>query len=197
MSIGFNLETYLTVSSFVVSIALLIPIIKSDVKHYGLLYLISALTGVILCYIFIYLRLYSFPYLPFPKISRIPFTVIISIFPLYVLYGVKYSPKPWPSKICFYWVLVHIGVLSEVLGENLTGLIKYGPFWHAWESYTWWWIFLLVFELVGGVIVPQESRKPLNQQLLLTGKPGWFITHFVLIATIFLGGVYAGITLFK
>jgi uncharacterized membrane protein YhaH (DUF805 family) len=64
-------------------------------------------------------------------------------------------------------------------------------------SYTWWWIFLLVFEWVGGIIVPAESRKPLDQELLRYGKIGWFILHFLLISTIFIAGVYAGSTLSK
>jgi hypothetical protein len=197
MNAGWNMETYLSVFPFVISGILSFLIIKTDWKKYGLLYLLSAITGVILCYVFLYLDLYSFPYLLFPKISAIPFTVILSIFPIYVLAGVKYSPKTWAMKIPFYWVLVHLGVSAELWAETQTKLIQYGTFWHVWESYTWWWIYLLVFEWVGGMIVPQELRTPIDQEFLKYGKLGWFISHFILIATIFLAGVYMGKTLLK
>lgn len=192
MNIGWNIETYLTIISFAVTVVLSFLIIKIDFKRYGFLFLLSAIIGVILCYIFIYLNLYTFPYRIFPQISKIPFTLIITIFPFCVLLGVRYSPKSWAYKIPFYWVLVHIGVFTEAYAENLTKLIKYGSHWDLWDSYTWWWIFLLIFEWVGGIIVPQELRKPIDQELLKYGKLGWFILHFLLISSIFIAGVYTG-----
>jgi len=152
--------------------------------------LISALIGVILCYIFIYLGMYTFPYRLFPHISVIPFTAILTLFPAYVLIGVRYSPKSWPWKIPFYWAMVHIGISAEAWAEKCTQLVKYYPPWDTWDSYTWWWIYLLVFEWVGGLIISQELRKPIDEELLKYGKLGFFIIHFILIATIFLAGVY-------
>ncbi|MHB1315911.1 MAG: CBO0543 family protein [Christensenellales bacterium] len=195
MNIGWNIETFLSISSFLFSITISFLIIKKSWKKYGFLYLLSSITGVILCYIFIYLNLYSFPYRLFPQISKIPLTLIVSIFPFYVLVGVRYSPKSWAYKIPFYWVVVHIGVFTEAWAENQTQLIKYNASWDLWASYTWWWIFLLVFEWVGGLIIPQDLRKPLDQELLKYGKVGWFILHFILMSTIFIAGVYAGKTL--
>jgi hypothetical protein len=133
----------------------------------------------------------------FPQISKIPFTAVLTIFPLQVLIGVRYSPKPWPWKIPFYWVMVHVGMTAEVWAEERTQLIKYNPIWDVWDSYTWWWIFLLVFEWVGGLIVSAQFRKPIDQELLRYGKLGWFILHFILISTIFLAGVYAGVVISK
>lgn len=178
------------------TLILLYFVIKIDWKRYGFLLLLSAVVGVALCYIFIYMRLYTFPYLLFPSISKIPLTLILTIFPFYVIYGVRFSPKSWMYKIPFYWVLVHFGVFTEALAEKNTQLIKYAEHWQLWDSYTWWWIFLLVFEFVGGMIIPQEKRKPLDEDLLRYGKVGWFILHFILIATIFLAGLEAGKALF-
>jgi hypothetical protein len=197
MNIGWNIETFLSVFPFVFTGILSFLIIKTDWKKYGTLYLLSAITGAILCYVFIYLHLYSFPYLLFPKVSKIPYTIMLSVFPFFVLVGVKYSPRTWAAKIPFYWTLVHIGVFSEVWSETQTQLIRYGPFWHVWESYTWWWIYLLVFEWVGGLIVPQASRTPIDQEFLKYGKLGWFISHLILIISIFLAGVYTGKVLLK
>lgn len=195
MNIGWNIETYMNVFGFVFSVVICSLIIKINWKQYGLLYLLSAAVGTILCYIFISLKLYEFPYRVFPQISKIPFTLILTMFPFYVLAGVRYSPKSWAHKIPFYWVVVHIGVLSEAYAESQTQLIKYFPPWDLWDSYTWWWIFLLVFEWVGGMIVSPEYRKPIDQELLNYGKIGWFILHFILIASIFVAGVYTGMKL--
>ena len=197
MNIGWNMETYVSIITLILSIAATYLIVKIDWKNYGLLFIISAITGIILCYIFICLGLYTFPYRLFPKISRTPFTAILTIFPFYILLGVRYSPRQWSWKIPFYWVLVHIGMSAEVWAEKCTDLISYGPRWNMWESYTWWWIFLLVFEWVGGMIVPQDKRKPLDQELLRHGKIGWFILHFILICTIFIAGVLMGFSLGK
>lgn len=192
LNIGFNIETYISVTSFILSVIITILIVKINWKKYGFLYLLSAIIGIILCYIFIGLGLYSFPYRLFPSISKIPFTAILTIFPFYVLLGVRYSPRSWPSKIPFYWVMVHLGMLAEVWAETRTQLIKYGSLWDVWDSYTWWWIYLLMFEWIGGLIIPQSLRKPINHDTLMYGKIGWFISHFILISTIFLAGFYAG-----
>jgi hypothetical protein len=197
MNIGWNIETYMSVISLIFTSIICFLIIKIDWKKYGLLFLLSSVIGVILCYIFIYLDLYIFPYRLFPKISKIPFTIILTMFPFYVLLGVRYSPKSWSFKIPYYWAIVHFGVLTEAFAEERTQLIKYNSVWDLWDSYTWWWIFLLVFEWVGGLIITPELRKPLDEELLKYGKLGWFILHFILISTVFLAGVYAGKTLLK
>lgn len=82
--------------------------------------------------------------------------------------------------------------IGEVLAQNYTQIIKYRKFWDTWDSYTWWWLFLLVFEYIGGLIVSKENRKPLNEEWLKYGEIGWFLLHFILITTIFLAGVYVG-----
>lgn len=197
MNIGWNIETYVSLFSLGFTCIIIFLFFKINWKQYGILFLLSAVIGVILCYIFSYLDLYTFPYRLFPKISKIPFTLILTIFPFYVLVGVRYSPKHWPFKIPYYWAIIHFGVLTEAWAEEKTQLIKYNSAWDLWDSYTWWWIFLLVFEWVGGLIISKELRKPLDQELLKYGKLGWFILHFIFISTVFIFGVYTGTTIFK
>jgi hypothetical protein len=125
MNIGWNLETYISIISFIITIVALFFIIRIDWKKYGFLFIISSIVGVIICFIFIGLNFYEFPYRLFPGISKIPFTAILTVFPFYVLLGVRYSPKLWSWKIPFYWVLVHIGMFAETWAESHTQLIKY------------------------------------------------------------------------
>jgi hypothetical protein len=192
MNFNWNIETYILVTGIVMSTIGSIFILKKNWKQYGLLYIMTAVTGCLLCLLFIRMGLYEFPYRLFPYLSRMPFFVIVTLFPFYVLAGVRYSPDKWAWKIPFYWVLVHIGMSGEVLAQNYTQIIKYRSFWDTWDSYTWWWLFLLVFEYVGGLIVSKEYRKPLNVELLKYGKIGWLILHFILILTIFMAGFYMG-----
>lgn len=196
MNVGWNIETLLSVGALAASIAGCIFILSKNWKQYGTLFLLSGIVGVALCYLFIYLDLYSFPYRLFPSVSTIPFTLILTVFPFYVLAGVRYSPVSWGWKIPFYWVLVHIGVLAESIIEKYTQIIKYNTHWGIWDSYVWWWLFLLVFEWVGGLLVRPEFRKPLDPAHLRYGTVGWFMTHFILIVSIFLAGIVAGKTLF-
>lgn len=123
-----------------------------------------------------------------------PFEAILTVFPFIVLYGVRYSPEPWAWKIPFYWAIVHVGMLFETAVLLKTRLIRYEFKWDFWDSYTWWWIFLLVFEWVGGLIIPSHLRKPINTQEFTYGKKWWAVFHFIVIVTIFLGGYYLGRT---
>lgn len=193
MNLQNNVETYLILGSIILSLIGSFFILRIDLKRYGLVFLISGITGYILCYIFIKIGFYSYPHRLFPGISIMPFETILTVFPFLVILGVCYSPAPWAYKIPFYWVIVHLGVLSETLAQNLTGLIRYDYEWDLWDSYTWWWIYLLVFDYVGGLIVPNHLRKPIPTEAFGYRKWAWFVLHFVLITTIFLGGYYLGL----
>lgn len=193
MNLQWNIETYITLTFFFLSLLGSYLIIRLDWKRYGLVFLLSGIVGNILCYIFVQLGFYSFPYRIFPQISTMPFETILTIFPLIVLIGIRYSPRPWLYKIPFYWVIVHLGMLGETLAQNFTRLISYDFHWDFWDSYTWWWIFLLTFDYIGGMIVPEHLRKPLETEHMNYTKLGWFLLHFILIITIFLGGYYLGI----
>ena len=70
--------------------------------------------------------------------------------------------------------------------------MDYKENWDAWDSYTWWWIYLLLFEWIGGKIVPPPSRKPIQSKPFRYGRWGWVVFHFIVITTIFLAGVYTG-----
>ena len=197
MNFHWNIETYLLVSTIALSLLGSVLIMKINWKQYGLLYVTAAITGNIICYIFVSLGLYSFPYRLFPRLARFPLFTILTLFPFYVMAGVRYSPKKWVYKIPFYWAVVHIGVLVEVLAEKYTQIIKYGRSWDTWDSYTWWWLFLLTMEYVGGLFVSNEFRKPVDEELFRYGKKGWFIFHFIVIVTIFLAGIDMGVMISK
>ena len=167
-------------------------IIRYDWKRYGLLFLISGLVGNILCYIFVKTGFYSFPVRLFPKISIMPFEAILTVFPFYVLLGVRYSPKLWAYKIPFYWAIVHLGMLGETLVLNSTKLVEYNFKWDFWDSYTWWWIYYLLFDWIGNLIVPQKAQRPISQNSFRYGKWAWIVFHFILVITVFLGGLYLG-----
>lgn len=187
-----NLEIYLLVIPTLISIIGCGFIIRIDWKQYGFLFLLSSAVGGLICYLLTLIGFYTFPYRLLPNICRFPFYTILSVFPLYVLLGVRYSPQPWPWKIPFYWIMVHLGVLSEVLVENNTDLLKYLQYWDLWDSYTTWWLYFLIFEWVGGLIVSPEKRRPIDQESFRFGRLGWFILHFVLILTVLLAGFYVG-----
>jgi len=192
MNIGWNIESFMTLSGTIITGIGSIIILKKNWKQYGILYLASTITGHILCLIFLKMHFYSYPYHLFPKLYQMPFTLLFTMFPFYVLLGVRYSPISWKFKIPFYWVIVHIGVFGEVLAENFTEVIKYNKFWDTWDSYTWWWIFLLFFELLGSQIVSQDFRKPISEGHFKYSKLGWYLVHFILVVTIFFAGYYLG-----
>jgi hypothetical protein len=192
MNLQWNLETYILLGGTIFSGIGTIWIMKTNWKQYGLLFLISSVIGNILCFLFILLKFYTYPYNLFPSLFPMPFSLLLSMFPFYVLFGVKYSPSSWKFKIPFYWVLVHTGVLGETLAQNHTQVIRYGKYWDTWDSYTWWWIFLLVFELIGGIVVSKENRRPILEESFRYGNSTWYLVHFILIATIFLAGFYLG-----
>ncbi|HET7628504.1 MAG TPA: CBO0543 family protein [Bacillales bacterium] len=196
MNIQWNVESIVLIGSTLLGAAGSLWIMKNNWKAYGFLFVISAFVGQLICYLFVALGYYSFPYTILPQISAMPFTAILTIFPFYVLLGVRYSPRPWGWKIPYYWVFVHLGMLGEVWAEEKTNLIRYKLDWNNWDSYTWWWIYLLLFEWVGGLLVPDEDRKPLDPGTLRFGRIGWFILHFVLIGSIYLAGVFTGYKLF-
>lgn len=187
-----NMEAFLLTSGIILTVIGLGFFLRLDWKRYGILFLTSASIGAFLCALFIFFGFYEFPFRSLPNVSPMPLPHIVTFFPLYVMIGVRYSPEKWGWKIPFYWAMVHIGVFSEALILQFTDLVIYKNKWDLWDTYTLWWIYLLVFEWVGGLIIPRYLRKPLNPETLRFGKIGWFILHFILIATIFLAGFYLG-----
>lgn len=192
MNIQWSTEFYIYITALLISLIGSYFIIRINWKRYGLLFLLSGLAGNIICYIFVKAGFYSFPYRLFDGISVMPFDALLIVFPFLVLLGVCYSPKKWAYKIPFYWVIVHLGMLSETLMKINTKLIEYDFEWDFWDSYTWWWIFFLGFEWIGGLIVPEKFRNPIDSEAFRYGKWAWVVLHFILILTIFLGGYYLG-----
>ena len=188
-----NINGLLLIFAILFSIIGSLFIIRIDWKRYLLLFLISGIIGNIICYVFVKIGFYSFPYRLFPKISLMPFVAISTFFPFYVLLGVRYSPKSWAYKIPFYWAFIHLGMLGETLVKLNTDLIRYNFEWDFWDSYTWWWIFFLLFDWIGGLIIPEHLRKPIDSELFRYGNWVWIVFHFIVISTFFLGGYYLGL----
>lgn len=166
-------------------------IIRLDWRRYGLLFLTSSIVGNLLCYLFTFLGFYSFPNMPFHGHFLIPYGLISTLFPFIVLVGVRYSPERWIWKIPFYWGVVHLGVFGEYIFKQ-TSIFKFHQEWDLWDSYTLWWIFLLLFELLGGKIIPPQLRRPIDSQSFRYGRWAWIVFHVIVIITIFLAGVYLG-----
>ncbi|RKD25774.1 hypothetical protein BEP19_02195 [Ammoniphilus oxalaticus] len=173
------------------SIAGACMIARHNWRRYGALYFTSAVVGSLLCLLFVQFNFYSFPVTLIPNVP-IPLTQMFTALPLLVLLGVRYSPTRWPWKIPFYWAFVHIIMLLETMFLYKPKLIRYEKYWDVWTSYTWWWIFMLVFEWVGGNIVPREDRNPIRARSFRYGRWAWTVLHFIVIITIFLGGFYLG-----
>ena len=171
-------------------------IMRFDFKRYGLLFVISLLTANLFCYLFTLSGFYSFPDELFNNDVLIPVTLVSTVFPFLVLVGVRYSPEKWVYKIPFYWGIVNLGVLGEVLFKS-TSYFKFENYWDLWDSYTLWWIFLLLFEILGGKIIPVHLRKPIFSRSFRYGRWAWIVLHVIFILTIFLAGVYVGVTVFE
>lgn len=188
----YGTEIFILIAVIVLPGAGILCIMRQDWKKYGSLYLLSAVVGWILCYLFVKIGFYDFPVRFFPNLSEVPLLPLLTAVPFYVLLGVRYSPRSWAWKIPFYWGMVHLVVFAEGWAQYETGLLRYLKLWDLWDSYTWWWIYLLVFEWVGGTIIPDEKRRPLDHAALQYGKIGWFLLHVILIVTVFLSGFYLG-----
>jgi len=185
-------EMYISIVSIAVAISGSYFLLRIDWRRYGLLYLIATITGNTLCYVFVKVGFYSFPYIFLP-IVKIPIVSITTAFSFYVLVAVHYSPIRWPYKIAFYGVIVNIGVLLETIFKNTTDLIRYDYEWDFWDSYTSWWAFFILMEWIGGKIISTNLRKPLKEEAFRFGNWFFFIIHFVGTFTVFLAGLYLGL----
>lgn len=192
INIGLNIESFIYVSVHFIGVIGLILFLKLNWKRYGLLFISSSLVGNLLCYMFVKFNFYSFPYLLFPEISIMPFTAITLSFPILVLIGVRYSPEKWIWKIPFYMAIINIGVFFETWTVHNTMIIEYKFKWDLWDSYSSWWLYYLLFEWIGGQIIPKNLRSPIDFRQFEYGKIGWGIVHFIFILTIFLVGYYLG-----
>jgi hypothetical protein len=192
MNIQWNIETFILVGGSVISLIASLFIMKTNWKQYGALFIAAGIVGEIIDIVFVKLELFTYPYKLFDNMPVSPFTLVMTIFPFYIVFGVKYSPSSWKYKFPFYMILIHIGVLGEILSQKFTKVIEFGRHWDTWDSYMWWWIFLLGFELVGSLIVSAKYRKPISEEFFKYGNLGWYLNHFIFISTIFLGGVYLG-----
>lgn len=170
--------------------------IRLDWKRYGVLFLSSVFSSNLVCYLFTFIGFYSFPEKVLHDHFLIPYGLVSTLFPFITLFGIRYSPKQWIWKIPFYWAVVHLGILGEVILKSTT-IFDFEPEWDLWDSYTLWWLNYLLFELLGGKIVPEHLRKPINGESFRYGKWAWIVFHIIVISTIFLVGVYVGVTVFK
>lgn len=86
--------------------------IRLDWKKYGLLYIISAFSANILCYLFTLVGFYSFPNNVLHGNLLMPYGLVSTAFPFTVMFGVRFSPEKWVWKISFYWGTIHLGILA-------------------------------------------------------------------------------------
>jgi hypothetical protein len=192
MIAGIKVEKIVEIAIVLISLVGIYFILKKNFKRYGLLLVVSSAVGTILCLLFVLMGFYSFPVKLVP-LAPIPVIEMFTVVPLYVLLGVRYSPIKWGWKIPFYWGMVHIAMLLEILVlYHPVKIIHYNAKWDAWDSYTWWWIYLLIFEWIGGKIVPSHSRNPIQSKSFRYGRWAWIVFHFIVIVTIFLAGFYTG-----
>ncbi|WP_371376901.1 CBO0543 family protein [Sporomusa aerivorans] len=185
-------EMYISILSLAGALAGSYYTMRVDWKRYGLLYLIAGLIGNALCYLFVAVDFYSFPYIFLP-VMKIPLVAILTAFSFYVVFGVRYSPVSWVHKIMFYGVLINTGVFIETVLQNTTRLIHYDFEWDLWDSYTTWWAFFILMEWLGGKIIPQHLRAPLSTESFRFDNWFWFVIHLVAVFTIFLAGLYLGL----
>ena len=137
--------------------------IRLDKKRYGFLFVISLISANLLCYTLTFVGFYSFPNNVLHRGFLIPFGLVSTAFPFVAMFGVRYSPEKWVWKIPFYWGIVHLGVLGEVILKG-TSIFRFEPEWDLWDSYTLWWIYYLLFELIGGKVI----RTTLENQSFLS-----------------------------
>lgn len=187
-------EMYISIVSLVLSLAGSYYILRLDWKRYGFLYLLAGVIGNTLCYLFVKVGFYSYPYIFLP-VLRIPLVAILTAFSFYVILGVRYSPASWTHKIMFYGVLINTGVFFETVLKNTTRLIQYHYEWDLWDSYTTWWGFFILMEWLGGKIVPQQLRAPISANAFRFDNWFWFVIHIVGMFTVFLAGLYLGLQL--
>lgn len=195
MEVGWNANTILSIGPDIAGAAAAFWLLRKDWKHNGILMALAAAVGIGLCWLFTALDLYVFPFRLFPSVAAFPFITVIFVFPAYVGLAVRYAPGSFKWKIPYYWTLVHIVVLMEFLIERNTDILQYRPGWNIWLSYLTWWLFMVGFEWIGSRIVPGASRHPLDVLWLQYGRLGWFVVHFVMIATFFLIGLAVGMGL--
>ncbi|MGF7031337.1 hypothetical protein J2T17_002243 [Paenibacillus mucilaginosus] len=183
------------IATIVIGVAGSLFLIKRDWKRYGLLFLLSGAVGTGLCYAFVLTGLYIFPNRPIQMIWSPPFLVMVTFVPFTVLAGVQFSPQRWIWKIPYYWAIVHIAVVSEVVLLAYTGIFRFTFGWDLWDSYTAWWLFYLIFEWIGGKIIPPRLRTPLSGRQFRYGRWAWIVFHTIVISTIFAFGVFVGFTM--
>jgi len=192
MKYGWALDYIILYGSIAAGAGACIWFVRQQWKQYGLLFLLSAAVANGLCFLFVNFGFYVYPVRELPQYSPMPFIAVTVAFPALVMFGVRYSPRRWPWKIPFYWGIVHLGVLAEVFALQATKLIRYQVKWDTWDSYTWWWLYLLLFEWIGGRIVAPEHRRPIAAKSFQYGRWAWATFHFIVIITIFLAGYYLG-----
>jgi hypothetical protein len=196
MVVYMNLNELIILSIIILASLGSLYFIRLGWKHYGLLFLISVLSSNLICYLLTRVGFYSFPNNVLHKGFLIPYGLVSTVFPFITMFGVRYSPKQWIWKIPFYWAVVHLGVLGEVILKN-SAIFKFEPEWDLWDSYTLWWLNYLLYELLGSKIIPENLRKPISAESFRYGNWVWIVFHIIVITTIFLAGVYVGVTMFK
>lgn len=135
--LGWNAETAIVIGSILAALAVGLSVMRASWRHYGLLFGLAGFGALFLCGFFVYFGLYLFPNAIRPEFPVFHVLAVISTFPSLVLVSVRYSPRDWKWKVPFYWVIVHLGVVIEILLLINTKILMYTKYWDTWDSYTW------------------------------------------------------------
>ncbi|QOR68071.1 hypothetical protein IM538_08050 [Cytobacillus suaedae] len=192
MNEPFSVEGLVIIFSTIISIIISFLIIRLNWKRYGLLFLLSSFTGYFICYVFVKLEYYHYPYTLLPNYSLMPITAITTVFPFIVITAVCFSPKEWKWKIPFYWTIVHAGMSFEIWAIRNTTIIEFLNKWDAGNSYASWWIYLLIFQVIGERIIPEKDTYPINSEKFRFTNIFWIISHVILIGSFYYFGYHTG-----
>ncbi|WP_078544979.1 hypothetical protein [Litchfieldia alkalitelluris] len=128
-------------------------IIKTNVLRYGIIFLISILLSVSFCIFFYFNGFYRFV-LP---IYLILLPVICS-FGFLILFLIKYRPTKYTFP--FYFSVLTFILGCEIFLKDVVGFIVFRNGWDLWDSYSFYWVYVRIFDFIGERVISEKWRKP-------------------------------------
>ncbi|MCP8968325.1 hypothetical protein [Ectobacillus ponti] len=158
----------------VVSLIGIIGIARRSPFHYGILLVLQLVSAFVLCVFF--QKVMGFYRFALPL--RYAMILVLSGFGLYVLFIVHYRPRH--KTFFFLFTVLHLVFILEYILEQYVHFIVYQNGWDTWDSYTWYWIYTIVFAGIGDYVVPEKYRNPVDPY-----SKGYWLSFFgVLVLTV-------------